>query len=104
MAIALGKDAIYHVHAKDCRKEKGRFAANGGLETKSIDQCNTRSWNYVALGYGCDDQWWREFISVLSMLGYDGPLSMEIEDMTMPLEVGVRKSCEFLKGVMPRVF
>lgn len=104
MALALGKGAIYHVHAKDCRKEKQRFAANGGLETKPIDQCDKRSWNYVALGYGQDDQWWREFISVLSMMGYDGPISMEIEDMTMPLEVGVRKSAEFLKNVMPRVF
>ena len=104
MARALGKEAIYHVHAKDCRKEKQHFAINGGLETKPIEQCSERAWNYVALGYGQDDRWWKEFISVLSMIGYEGPISMEIEDMTMPLEVGVRKSCEFLKRVMPRVF
>ena len=104
MALALGGDAIYHVHAKDCRKERRRFAANGGLETRTVEQCGERAWNYAALGYGQNDQWWREFLSVLSMLGYDGPVSMEIEDMTMSLEVGVRKSCDFLKSVMPRVF
>lgn len=103
MALALGKDVICHVHAKDCRRERRRFAANGGLETRLVEQCEERAWNYVALGYGQGDQWWREFLSVLSMMGYDGPVSMEIEDMTMPLEVGVRKSCDFLKKVMPRI-
>lgn len=104
MALALGGEAIHHVHAKDLRKERHRFAANGGLETKPVDDYNNRSWNYVALGYGQDDQWWREFLSVLSMLGYDGPVSLEIEDQTMPLVTGVKKSCKFLREVMPKDF
>ncbi|WP_296828674.1 sugar phosphate isomerase/epimerase [uncultured Megasphaera sp.] len=101
MAMALGGDAIYHVHAKDLRKEKHKFAANGGLETKFFDRYNERTWNYVALGYGEDRRWWKEFFSVLSMMGYDGPVSLEIEDKTMPALTAIKKSINFLHDVLP---
>ena len=104
MAKALGGDAIYHVHAKDLRKERQRFAANGGLETKFFDEYNDRNWNYVALGFGESTEWWKEFFAVLSMMGYDGPVSLEIEDKTMPALTAIKKSIQFLHEVMPRDF
>ncbi len=104
MAKTLGADAIHHVHAKDLRKERGRFAANGGLETKFFDDYNNRYWNYVALGFGESAEWWKEFFAVLSMMGYDGPVSLEIEDKTMPALTAIKKSIAFLHEVMPRDF
>lgn len=104
MAKALGADAIHHVHAKDLRKERERFAANGGLETKFFDDYNNRYWNYVALGFGESAEWWKEFFAVLSMMGYDGPVSLEIEDKTMPALTAIKKSINFLHEVMPRDF
>ena len=104
MAKTLGADAIHHVHAKDLRKERGRFAANGGLETKFFDDYNNRYWNYVALGFGERAEWWKEFFAVLSMMGYDGPVSLEIEDKTMPALTAIKKSIAFLHEVMPRDF
>lgn len=104
MAKVLGAEAIYHVHAKDLRKERGRFAANGGLETKFFDDYNHRYWNYVALGFGESAEWWKEFFAVLSMMGYDGPVSLEIEDKTMPALTAIKKSIDFLHDVMPRDF
>lgn len=103
-AKALGADAIYHVHAKDLRKERERFAANGGLETKFFDDYTHRQWNYVALGFGESTEWWKEFFAVLSIMGYDGPVSLEIEDKTMPALTAVKKSLKFLQDVMPRDF
>lgn len=100
MILTLG-DAIHHVHAKDTRKEKHRFAANGGLETQPFENYQTRAWNYVALGYGQDERWWNEFVSVLSMSGYDGPLSLEIEDKTMDAVTATTKSVNFLKRIIP---
>ena len=104
MAKTLGADAIHHVHAKDLRKERGRFAANGGLETKFFDDYNNRYWNYVALGFGESAEWWKEFFAILSMMGYDGPVSLEIEDKTMPALTAIKKSIAFLHEVMPRNF
>lgn len=101
MAMALGADAIHHVHAKDLRKEKYKFAANGGLETKFFDRVSERTWNYVALGYGEDRRWWKEFFSVLSIMGYDGPVSLEIEDKTMAALTAIKKSINFLHDVLP---
>lgn len=101
MAMALGGEAIHHVHAKDLRKEKHRFAAQGGLETRFFDDYNNRAWNYVALGYGEERRWWKEFFSVLSMMGYNGPVSLEIEDKTMPALTAIKKSIHFLHDVLP---
>ena len=104
MAKALGADATHHVHAKDLRKERECFAANGGLETKFFDDYNHRYWNYVALGFGESAEWWKKFFAVLSMMGYNGPVSLEIEDKTMPALVAIKKSIDFLHEVIPHAF
>ena len=38
------------------------------------------------------------------MMGYDGPVSLEIEDKTMPALTAIKKSIAFLHEVMPRDF
>lgn len=55
------------------------------------------SWNYVAVGCGKDLQWWKEFFSVCRMMGYDGYVSLEMEDLTMSTEAGVLTSIDALK-------
>jgi sugar phosphate isomerase/epimerase len=97
-------DAIYHIHAKDVRIEKGIVGADGVLDTKTTDCLSKRSWNFVALGYGHDTTWWREFFSVVSMIGYDGPISLENEDLTMDQLIAVKKSTKVLKEALPREF
>ena len=97
----LGADRIYHVHAKDVRIERNYIGPDGVLDTKTIDQFAKRTWNYVALGHGHDVSWWKEFLSCLSMEGYDGPISQEMEDLTMPALTGLKKSTTVLKEAMP---
>ena len=92
---------IYHVHAKDVRIERNYIGPDGVLDTKTIDQFAKRTWNYVALGHGHDVSWWKEFLSCLSMEGYDGPISQEMEDLTMPALTGLKKSTTVLKEAMP---
>jgi sugar phosphate isomerase/epimerase len=95
---ALGS-AIYYVHAKDTRIEPIQAGIDGVLDTRPSSQAAERSWNYVTLGYGHDQLWWRQFCTALRMVGYDGVLSIEHEDSLMaPLE-GVRKSVELLRNV-----
>jgi sugar phosphate isomerase/epimerase len=96
---ALG-DAIYHVHAKDTHMEPARQALNSRLETTPAGRARERAWNYVTLGYGHDDAFWRSFCLALRRAGYDDVLSIEHEDVVMEPIEGVRKSVELLERVM----
>ena len=52
-ARVLGEaGALYHIHGKDSRRERGLWGPNGMLDTKPIDAFRRRSWNYVAVGAG----------------------------------------------------
>lgn len=95
-ARALG-DCIYHVHGKDARIERGVVDVNTLFEQKPVTATRDRSWNYVAVGCGKDLQWWKEFFSVLSMVGYQGDVSLEMEDLTMSVDAGVQTSIDALK-------
>jgi sugar phosphate isomerase/epimerase len=92
--------AIYHVHAKDVRTEQPFSGVNGFLDTQTIDKFAVRAWNYVSLGYGHDALWWKTFCSRLRMSGYDGALSLEIEDQLMDQISGTRKSVQLLKEAL----
>jgi sugar phosphate isomerase/epimerase len=100
-ARALGP-AIHHVHGKDARIERGLADVNGLLETKVVEDTVNRAWNYVAVGAGHDLQWWKEFFSVLRMLGYDEWVSLEMEDLTMSVEAGIQSSVDALKATISR--
>ena len=95
-ARALG-DAIHHVHGKDVRLERGLVDVNGLLETKPVEDVAGRAWNYVAVGCGKDLQWWKEFFSVVRMMGYNDWVSLEMEDLTMSVEAGIKTSIDTLK-------
>ncbi|MGM7724308.1 sugar phosphate isomerase/epimerase family protein [Metabacillus sp. Hm71] len=92
--------AIHHVHGKDVRLERHLSAVNGILETKEVTDVANRAWNYVAVGCGQDLQWWKEFFSVVKMMGYDEEVSLEMEDLTMSVEAGIRTSIDALQQTL----
>jgi len=98
-AIRQLRGVIYHVHAKDTRIDPHNSAINTLLETKPNERLTERSWNYVTLGYGHSELWWRDFVIQLKQNGYDDVLSIEHEDYSLPPLVGVRKSIELLRTV-----
>jgi sugar phosphate isomerase/epimerase len=93
--------AIYHVHAKDLRIESHYAQIDGLLDTQTIDKFRTRAWNYVAVGMGHDVLWWKTFFALLSMSGYNGAISLEMEDLSMDQKTGCLKSVETLKSALP---
>lgn len=95
---ALGP-AIYHVHAKDTRVEPLACGVNGVIDTIPGDRFQQRAWNYITLGYGHGEEWWRQFCAALAAVGYDDVLSIEHEDFMMPALEGVEKSVALLKDV-----
>jgi sugar phosphate isomerase/epimerase len=96
---ALG-GAIYHFHAKDTRIDPVIAGVNGVIETTPGDRFQGRAWNYITLGYGHGELWWRELIAVLAAVGYDDVFSIEHEDPMLPALEGVEKSVEFLRNVL----
>jgi sugar phosphate isomerase/epimerase len=96
---ALG-DAIYHVHAKDCRVDRANTAINGVLDGKSYTRERERSWIFRTVGYGRDALFWKDLVSNLRMVGYDGVLSIEHEDSLMSGPEGLRKAIAFLKPLL----
>jgi sugar phosphate isomerase/epimerase len=99
---ALGPGAVFHVHAKDTRLDPRETAVNGVLDTRPTTQVAERAWSFRTVGYGHDAGWWRDFISVLRLMGYDGVLSIEHEDRLMGSREGIHKSVEFLKPLLLR--
>ncbi|MER2106779.1 MAG: sugar phosphate isomerase/epimerase [Solibacillus sp.] len=103
-AIRTLGNSIYHVHAKDVRIERYQSKINGLIDVKPMSEFHDRSWNYVALGYGHDLAYWKEFFVNLKMVGYEGPVVLEMEDVSMTPLTGVVKSMEVLKQAVPRIF
>jgi sugar phosphate isomerase/epimerase len=96
----LGSKIIYHVHAKDTRIDPRNAALNGTLDTRSYGEIAKRSWVFRTVGYGHDEGWWRDCISNLRMVGYDGVISIEHEDGLMSADEGFAKAVEFLRRVI----
>lgn len=101
-AIRHLRGAIYHVHAKDTRIDPHNSEINTLLETKPNDRVTERSWNYVTLGYGHPELWWRDFVIQLKQNGYDDVLSIEHEDYSLSPIEGVRKSIHLLNNVIEK--
>ncbi|HEX7089165.1 MAG TPA: sugar phosphate isomerase/epimerase [Longimicrobiales bacterium] len=98
---ALG-DAIFHVHAKDCRLDRQNIALNGVLDAKKYTRERERSWIFRTVGYGNEALVWKDIVSALRMAGYDFVLSIEHEDSLMSPAEGLAKAIAFLKGVVIR--
>jgi sugar phosphate isomerase/epimerase len=99
-AIAALGPSIYHVHAKDTRLEPPALARDGRIEIRPATDVVHRAWNYVTLGRGQDEAWWRRFCQALAAVGYDDVLSIEHEDMALPPLDGVARSVALLRRVI----
>ena len=96
-AIRMLKDAIFHVHAKDCKIDEWNAPVNGVLDTKPYADEAHRAWIFRTVGYGHGYQVWRDMISTLRLVGYDHVLSIEHEDSLMSVDEGFKKAVAFLK-------
>lgn len=96
-AIRELEGAIYHVHAKDTKIDRYNTAKNGVLDTKHYGDEIHRAWVFRTVGYGNGQQYWRDLISNLRLVGYDKVLSIEHEDSLMTTEEGLCHAVAFLR-------
>jgi sugar phosphate isomerase/epimerase len=88
-------DRIYHVHMKDAAVTLDGKAGILGSHLAFGDV--RRGWNFRSLGHG--DVPFEEIIRELNAAGYEGPLSVEWEDMGMDREFGAQEACDFVKSI-----
>ncbi|MEL6150737.1 MAG: sugar phosphate isomerase/epimerase [Chloroflexota bacterium] len=93
-------DAIFHFHAKDTIVDPVNANVNGVLDTKRYDDLANRSWIFRTVGYGQPEKTWRDIVSNLRLVGYEGPLSIEHEDALMSQNEGFEKAAKFLKSIL----
>lgn len=101
-AIRCLEGAIYHFHAKDTRVDPYNTARIGVLDTKHYGDFANRAWIFRTVGYGTSEQNWREMISALRTVGYDGAISIEHEDGMMSVAEGLEKAVALLSRVIIR--
>ena len=103
-AAAIRKlgNAIHYVHAKDCKVDEETVRKAGVLDTKNLGLVQERSWIFRTVGYGHDETTWKNIISQLKAIGYDGTISIEHEDALMSVKEGAEKAIEFLKKIIIR--
>ena len=99
-AIAALGPAICHVHAKDTRIVPANAGPGGLIDVTPMGDVGARAWSYVTLGDGHGAEWWTRFCAALRQAGYDGVLSIEHEDVSLPPFEGVRRSAALLQGVL----
>ena len=76
------------------------YAKNGVLDTGSYGDLLDRSWVFRTVGYGSDTALWKDMMSTLRMIGYEGSVSIEHEDGLMSVKQGLEKAIRFLQDVM----
>lgn len=89
--------AIFHFHAKDCKIDEINTKTTGVLDTKNYTEELQRSWIFRTVGYGHGTDVWKDIVSTLRKVGYDGALSIEHEDSLMSGDEGFKKAVAFLK-------
>ena len=91
-------DLIQNVHLKDTlihdpnARLRGVFDNTGGYVE--------RSWTFAQPGWGHDEQVWRQVITTLRFLGYEGILSLEMESVYMEMQEGLEKAAAFIRPLL----
>ncbi|MBV0903891.1 sugar phosphate isomerase/epimerase family protein [Haloarcula salina] len=90
------EDAIHHFHAKDTKVYESEAREKGVLDTAPYTDEPNRSWLFRSIGYGHDESHWKDVVSTLRMVGYDGALSIEHEDSLTSAREGLEKAVDVL--------
>jgi sugar phosphate isomerase/epimerase len=90
---------LYHVHAKDTYIDTARTARDGVLATTAQEDPR-RAWRFATVGYGHDAAFWKQMVSMLRLVGYEGVLSIEHEDPLAPVLQGLQRTVTLLRDAI----
>jgi len=91
------EDAIHHFHAKDTKVYEANAREKGVLDTKPYTDEGDRSWIFRSIGYGHGESHWKDVVSTLRIVGYEGALSIEHEDSLTSPQEGLERAVDVLQ-------
>ena len=92
--------AIIHVHAKDCKINKKNVNYIGVNDWKNYKDTLNRAWTFRTVGYGHGLDFWKDFIFTLKKNDFNGFLSIEHEDLLMPVTDALVETINLLKQLL----
>ena len=93
-------ELIQNVHLKDTLIHKPNARLRGLFDSTGLQEYQQRSWTFTIPGWGHDEQTWREVISTLRFLGYEGILSLEMESEYIEIQEGLEKAAAFIRPML----
>ena len=95
--------SIYHFHAKDTQVNEDEMGKNGffPLAAGPIGD-GPRPFQFKIPTYGTGDLYWKQMLTALREVGYDGALSIEHEDSEFGQFDGVIRAAEILRSMIYR--
>ena len=94
------EDAIHHFHAKDTKIYEPQAREKGVLDTTDYADEPNRAWLFRSIGYGHGESHWKDVVSTLRMVGYEGAFSIEHEDLLTSATEGLEKAVDVLARAM----
>ena len=93
-------DLIQAVHLKDTLIHEPNVRLRGYFDSTDLKNYQDRSWTFTIPGWGHDDRTWREVISTLRFVGYDGILTLEMESEYIEIKEGLEKAAAFIRPML----
>jgi sugar phosphate isomerase/epimerase len=99
-AIRKLTGCIFHFHAKDTAVNVEAMGRNGFFDPLSSFGDNDRPFRFKIPPYGTGERHWRQMVTALRDVGYDGVLSIEHEDNEFSQREGIRRAADFLHAIV----
>jgi sugar phosphate isomerase/epimerase len=93
-------DLIQNVHLKDTLIHEPNMRLRGLFDSTGLEGYRDRSWTFTIPGWGHDERTWREVITTLRFLNYEGILSLEMESEYIEIQEGLEKAAAFIKPML----
>jgi sugar phosphate isomerase/epimerase len=93
-------DAVCFAHGKDTTIHQDRMRLHGLLDPRYPVDPDKAAWHFSAVGRGHGLDTWTAFVAALRVAGYDGVISVEHEDPSLPPEQCIAESADTLRAAI----
>lgn len=93
-------DALIHFEASDVRVDERNRRLKGYTDMTGMHEPLERSWLFCTVGYGLGEEFWREIISTLQIIEYDGLVNVQQLHTPEPFRDGLEKATELLQQII----